>query len=249
MTTSTEWDYSVLAAHYDNRADYCGETLSAMLTLTGLRGGVTVADIGAGTGKLSIPLARAGLLVRAVEPNDAMRSFGIRNCEGMAVTWTEGSGEATGLPDASVSAAFFGSSFNVVDRTKALPECRRIVQPRGWLVCMWNHRVLTDTLQAEIEAVIHDRIPGYSYGSRRADPTPDLEDSNLFDVIHPLEGRFVAPIARTDFMDAWRSHATLQRQAGEDFADVLDAIEKVVPEADIFNVPYETRLWAARFAE
>ena len=94
-----------------------------------------VADIGAGTGKLTKMLLDAKLTVRAVEPNDNMRMYGIQNTAGKSVTWTEGVGESTGLEDNSVQAAFFGSSFNVVDQEKTLEEVARILLPRGWFAC------------------------------------------------------------------------------------------------------------------
>lgn len=248
MSTTVSWDYSSLAAHYDNRADYGSEALDEAIALAGLRSGDAVADIGAGTGKLAVPLARAGLVVHAVEPNAAMRSYGIRNTAEMPVSWSEGTGEATGLDDHCVRAVFFGSSFNVVDRTRALTECRRIVALAGWFGCLWNHRVLSDPTQTRIEDAIRDRIPDYRYGSRREDPTPDLTASGLFDSIHPICHRFVVPMRRSDIINAWRSHATLQRQAGDRFTEVIDAIAAVLPDGERIDVPYETRMWMARFA-
>jgi len=70
-----------------------------------------------------------------------MRAIGIENTNGKSVTWSVGTGEATGLPASSVYAAFFGSSFNVVDQSLALSEVSRILLPKGWFVCMWNHRI------------------------------------------------------------------------------------------------------------
>ena len=59
-------------------------------------GPLRAADIGAGTGKMSELLARAGLLVDAVEPSEAMRAQA-SSIEG--VTWHDGVAEQTGLPN------------------------------------------------------------------------------------------------------------------------------------------------------
>lgn len=78
MVTVT-WDYTEHARHYDMRADYDAGTIRRMLSDMGCEPGATVANIGAGTGKLSKLLMAAGLAVEAVEPNDAMRKRGVAN--------------------------------------------------------------------------------------------------------------------------------------------------------------------------
>lgn len=242
----TEWDYSALAAHYDSRADYAAAALDrAMVGLT-LSRGDRVADIGAGTGKLAKPLAERGLVVHAVEPNDEMRARGVRNTKGLPVTWREGTGEQTGLADASFKAVTFGSSFNVVDQRAALREARRIVEPNGWFCCMWNHRDLDDPLQARIEAIIRRAIPDYDYGSRREDPTPVLTLSGLFDGVQAFSANFQVQMTRVAVIDAWKSHGTVARQAGAKFDAIIDAIAGELQD-DVVPVAYTTRGWYARF--
>ena len=97
-----------------------------------------VADIGAGTGKLKI-LLENGLRVHAVEPNENMKMYGIKNTIGQDVTWTEGIGK-DGLQEKSVYSVFFGSSFNVVDQSKTLDEIGRILIPGGWFSCVESSR-------------------------------------------------------------------------------------------------------------
>ena len=51
-----------------------------------------------------------------------------------------------------------------------------------------------------------------------------------------------------DCVEAWRSHATLQRQAGAAFAVIVDAIAAMLAatgKGEIV-VPYTTRIWLAR---
>ena len=96
--TTVKWDYTDRVEHYDKRADYSTEAIQTLLKKIGAVPGKPVADIGAGMGKLTKLLALHGLIVRAVEPNDAMMTFGIKNTEGMSVTWTKGVGEKTDLP-------------------------------------------------------------------------------------------------------------------------------------------------------
>ena len=243
------WDYTEHALHYDKRADYSGDAIGNLLKAIGCDTSRPVADIGAGTGKLTKELLKQGLTVRSVEPNDAMRTIGIQNTKDLAVTWSVGTGEATGLPAGSVYAVFFGSSFNVVDQKAALAEASRILAPDGWFACMWNHRDLDDPVQQRIELIIKSAIPAYSYGSRREDPTNVINTSGYFADTKSIEGRFEWKMPKEDVIVAWKSHATLKRQAGSDslFESIIAQIASYLDELpEVIEVPYTTRIYFAQ---
>jgi ubiquinone/menaquinone biosynthesis C-methylase UbiE len=240
------WDYTALANSYDKRADYCPKSLDRLYAEAGVEAGSSVADIGAGTGKLAVPLARRGFRVSAVEPNAAMRVLGQRNSQGLPIVWTEGTGEETGLVSGAFDLVTFGSSFNVVDQFKALIEAARLLKSFGTFACMWNHRDLDDPLQAKIEAMIWEQIPGYLYGKRREDPTVIIDASGRFGPVKVIEDKFIVEVSTADFVDAWRSHGTLQRQAGEKFLSIVERIERMLREREILSVPYFTRVWYAK---
>ena len=67
------WDYSEFAAHYDKRADYSENCLDAVFHKVSSDKSYPVVDLGAGTGKLTLPLLHHGYSVIAVEPNENMR--------------------------------------------------------------------------------------------------------------------------------------------------------------------------------
>jgi hypothetical protein len=181
-----------------------------------------------------------------------MRNIGIKNTRGQTVTWSVGTGEATGLPAGSFYAAFFGSSFNVVDQSATLSEVKRILQPRGWFACMWNHRKLDDPIQNRIEGIIKEFIPSYSYGSRRQDPTAVIDSSGYFSPVRSLERTFEWQMPKSDIITAWKSHATLRRQAGEEvtFARIIAEISRYLATLpQNINVPYATRIYFAHLTE
>ena len=243
------WDYTEHAAHYDKRADYSYDAIQELLTATGCTPQTPVAEVGAGTGKLTKELLRHGLTVTSVEPNDAMRAIGIKNTQGQSVTWSVGTGEATGLPSGSAHAVFFGSSFNVVDQKATLAEVKRVLFPHGWFGCMWNHRNLNDPVQKKIEAIIRASIPSYSYGLRREDPTSVIDSSGHFTPTKSMSGDFVWDMLKSDIIVAWKSHATLRRQAGSDavFDKIIAEISKyLAPMPEKIDVPYTTRIYYAR---
>ena len=102
---------------------------------SGQDGPLRAADIGAGTGKMSELLARAGLLVDAVEPSEAMRAQA-SSIEG--VTWHDGVAEQTGLPNDMYDIVVFAQSWHWVDSERAGLEVERILAPGGALGIVWN---------------------------------------------------------------------------------------------------------------
>lgn len=248
----TEWDYTDLAEAYLKRPDYAQNAIEAMLKIAGVKKGMQVCDIGAGAAHLTLKLAEYGLNVYAVEPNDAMRANGIkRTSQYKNVRWFEGIGEHTGMDDDNFNLVTFGSSFNVCDRQKALIETKRILKAGGWFACMWNHRDLSDPLQKEIENILKEEIPDYSYGTRREDQTQVINQSGLFSDVVYLEGNVVHEILAEDFIEGWKSHGTVQRQSKEKFLSVNNKIQKLVESKGVeyVKVPYTTRIWMASLLE
>ncbi len=121
----------------------------------GLRPGARVADIGSGTGLLSQLFLRAGCEVWGVEPNADMRLAGERSLAGEAAFHSlEGRAERTGLPAASVDFVTAGQSFHWFDAPAARTEFRRILRPPGWVVLVWNERLVEGRFLEEFEALL-----------------------------------------------------------------------------------------------
>ena len=245
----TEWDYTILADAYLRRPDYADLAIDAMLSIVGAKKDDKCCDVGAGVAHLTLMLARRGLNIVAVEPNDAMRTNGMRRSKSFAnVRWHEGIGEDTGQGAKSFDLVTFGSSFNVCDRKKGLEEAARILKPRGWFVCMWNHRQLEDPIQARIEEIIAAKVGGYSYGARREDQTAIIDSSGLFGEVIHLDSRVIHEQTIEECITAWLSHATLERQAKSEFSNIVDDIKFFLQSLDKskIKIPYSTNIWMAQ---
>lgn len=245
----TEWDYTDLADAYLKRPDYAQSAIDRMLATAGIKPGGIVCDVGAGAAHLTIKLAEYGLRVYAVEPNDAMRKNGRKRTEEFPdVKWQEGVGEATGMEAGKFDLVTFGSSFNVCNRQEALQESSRILKQAGWFACMWNHRDLTDPLQSGIEDILKAHIKDYGYGTRREDQSEVIRESGLFEEVIYIEGAVRHQILAEDFIEGWKSHGTVYRQAKEKFDLINKEIREFVEsqEKEYIEVPYTTRVWMAR---
>lgn len=246
----TEWDYTNLAEAYLRRPGYAPEAISKMLEVSGVKPGDRACDIGAGAAHLTLELAKFGLNICAVEPNDAMRANGVkRTTEYNNVIWIEGVGEHTSLASGQFRLVTFGSSFNVCDRQQALEETVRLLAPGGYFACMWNHRNLNDHIQVGIEDIIKRNIPDYSYGTRREDQTEVIDKSGLFETVQFISGNVTHKISADDFIEGWKSHGTLQRQSSELFEKIVSEIRSYVKENtqnNVISVPYTTRIWMAK---
>ena len=92
-------DFSELAKQYVNRPAYNDNLLDFILksVLPSEKSNIKIAEVGAGTGKLTRMLLDRNFNVSAVEPNDSMRSEGIKYTDKYDIEWKKGTGEKTGL--------------------------------------------------------------------------------------------------------------------------------------------------------
>jgi SAM-dependent methyltransferase len=97
-----------------------------------------VADIGAGTGKLTRQLVADGREVVAVDPDAAMLR-GLHDAVPGVPTFV-GSAERLPLPEASVDTAVFAQAWHWVEPVAASAEVGRVVRPGGRLGLIWNVR-------------------------------------------------------------------------------------------------------------
>jgi SAM-dependent methyltransferase len=102
------------------------------------RDGLRVADVGAGTGKLTRTLAGLGHEVVAVDP-----SAGMLEALRAAVPGTPtfiGTAEQLPLPDGSVDAVTFAQAWHWVEPDAALRDVARVLRPGGVLGIAWHVR-------------------------------------------------------------------------------------------------------------
>ncbi|AXP09027.1 class I SAM-dependent methyltransferase [Campylobacter hepaticus] len=244
-----KWDYTKHAKFYSYRPNYAPKTIDMLIKLIGKKD-IRVADIGAGTGNLSIMLLERGCEVISVEPNDAMREIGVDRTKGENITWVRAVANNSTLESGTFDWVTFGSSFDVIDRNESLQEAYRLLKKEGYFTCMWNHRDLNDPIQKIAEDTILEFVPNYTRGTRREDQRPVIENrKDLFDNIVYTEEDFYFHQSIENYINAWKSvknkYWDVATKEGEELLNnIMNKIKERLPKE--FSIKYTTRTWSAK---
>jgi SAM-dependent methyltransferase len=193
------------------RPEYPPAAIDALAARLGAAPGRCIVDLGAGTGKLTLPLLATGSDVVAVEPMPSMRE---QLQARVADEWRDhldvidASAEQLPLADGGVDGAAAAQAFHWFDPVPALAEVHRILAPGGWFAVVHNRRDLTTGPQAALEDLLR---------AHRAD-TPSWVDTSWSDPLETAEG--FAPPELLTFHNVQRLH-------GEDFVGRVASVSFV----------------------
>lgn len=248
-------DFTKLTKDYANRPGYSLEVLRMIGRNAGMdRRDFWVADVGAGTGKLTENLCELGLKGCAVEPNDAMREEGIKTFESNnSFVWSKGFAEHTGLSESSFDWVLMGSSFHWANTEEALTEFHRILKPGGFFTAIWNPRNIEgNELHEKIEKMISSEVPELkrvSSGSKSniGDIEGKLLSTDYFGNLVFVEASYDIRMSKERYLGAWRSVNDIQAQAGpERFEKIMKNIEDIIAPYSEIVVPYKSRAWTVQ---
>jgi SAM-dependent methyltransferase len=123
-------------AYERGRPTWAPEAVALLGTELGLGPGRVVADVAAGTGKLTRLLVPSGAAVVAVEPVAEMARVLRRSVPGVPVARSVA--ERLPLADGSVDGVVVAEAFHWFDAPLALGEIRRVVRAGGGMALLWN---------------------------------------------------------------------------------------------------------------
>lgn len=239
---------------YDaTRPDYPAETVTAALgRVDGT--GLVVADIGAGTGKLTAPLYRRGAEVIAVEPALAMRQqceATMRSSETLGEVngrsqWSimEGTAESTGLADGSVHVVTYAQCWHWVDADEAIREAARILRPSGRLAIVanqmdvtvsWVHRLTRIMRSGDVLRPEHTPQLGSDF------TVPKLHRSDFMVKMRPCEIMALARTRSSYLKSNLRNRQKMQENLRWYLHDCLKFDDE-----DVVSLPYYALTWTAQ---
>jgi SAM-dependent methyltransferase len=237
----------VAEAYERGRPRYPSHLVAEIVRAAG--GGPRLLDVGAGTGRLSGPLLRAGYDVVAVEPLDGMRAILARTLG--AERALAGQAEALPLAAASVDGAVCSDAWHWFDGARSADELHRVVRPGGGVViCI----LLLDDDQRpswadESDAVMRPLWQAAQHPSRNGPRRPDGIDGHPG--FEPIERRYVPFVHRTDrdgILAHYQSMSAIATLDPARRADVLARLEAILLShgVDAIDIPHNAELWVTR---
>lgn len=251
MSSPTIDRFSARADKYDAyRPRYPQGVIDLLVAECGLTRNSIIADVGSGTGILSHLFLQNNNKVFGIEPNMRMRLMGEERLIGYSnFTSVNGSAEATTLPDKSVNFVIVGQAFHWFDRRQTKQEFNRILKRAGWVVLLWNERLLdsspfliayedlllrygTDYQSVRPETVITEIAPFYAPQKFQLRVLPNFQDLDR----ESLRGRLCSMSYTPE-----PGHPSFQRMMND-----LDAIFRSCHSGGRVRMEYETKVYYGR---
>jgi ubiquinone/menaquinone biosynthesis C-methylase UbiE len=233
------------------RPGYPAAVLALLRTECSLRPGHVIADIGSGTGFLSELFLKNGNRVYGVEPNAEMRRAGeeyLASYDGFSSI--EGSAESTTLGDSSVDFVATGQAFHWFEQNATRREFARILKPDGWVVVLWNERLIDSTpFLREYEDLL--RKFGTDY-SRVNESYPRQEQMRSFFQDQPYRQQKIPNFQVFDFeglAGRVRSSSYMPAKDHPNFAPMMAELDRVFrahQQDGAVRMEYLTRLYFGR---
>jgi SAM-dependent methyltransferase len=208
-----------------------------------------VADVGSGTGFLAERFVEFGCDVTGVEPNAAMRGAGDDYlCGRQNFRSVDATAESTGLPKASFDLVTAGQAFHWFEPKRTRKEFRRILQPPGWIVLVWNSRPVTQSpVAGEYESILEELHHDYRQVAEK-NTRPETMDGFLGNSATLAHVRFPNPQSYTWEQLRGRalssSYAPLPSDRRHEwFVNALRALYDLRQEDGALAFMYETNLY------
>jgi SAM-dependent methyltransferase len=234
------------------RPGYPLEVLSILRQECGLTPARVIADVGCGTGLLTLLFLQNGNPVFGVEPNDAMRAQA-EDClsDYLRFTSVAGRSEATTLPDASVDFVTVAQAIHWFEPQATSAEFARLLRPDGWLAIVRNNRRTTTAgVAQEAEAALREVRRQPAHGEGRW----DLSDDTLVAYFGPGGWQVrtcdhAQELDEARFLGLWESRSTFPAPGepghGEAMAE-LTAVFARHQRGGFVTVEYETEVYFGR---
>ncbi|WES64984.1 class I SAM-dependent methyltransferase [Microbacter sp. GSS18] len=234
---------AVADVYESGRPEYPSEAVAWLLEPVRREGRVLrVADVGAGTGKLTRVAVEFGAQVVAVDPDPAMLAA-LRE-QVIGVPTFVGSAESMPLPDHSLDALLYGQAWHWVEPGAASAEAARVLRAGGVLGLIWNVRDERELWVRRLNAVMK--------GSRAEQmlAAGDPPVAAPFDGVEHARWSWRRAMTRDELFALARSRSHVITASESERARIEDGLELLLDEVgavgdDPVELPYVTHAYRA----
>jgi SAM-dependent methyltransferase len=234
------------AAYQRARPAYPAEAVAALADRLRIVAGSRVADLGAGTGKLTALLLPTGAAVYALEP---VIEMGLQLAGSLPrVPLVAATAERIPFADGSFDAVLAAQAFHWFDGPAALGEIHRVLRPGGGLGLVWNVRDHATPWVAEMSAIVDsygDAIRRHESGEWRS----AFDGDTRFGPLEMAEFRNVQVVDEAHVLDRVASTSFIAMMPDADRATVLQRVRDLLashPDTrgqERFEFPHLTRIY------
>ncbi len=207
---------------YDRaRPEYPDGLFEALVAAAGLRPGDRLLEVGSGTGRATLPLARRGFSITALEPGHNLAVLVRQNLEEFDVNVVEASFESWEA-DGDFALVLAATSWHWIDPAVRYAKAWRVLRPGGHLALWSASHVFPDggdQLFRQLQSVydeIGEGIPQNAPWPRPgelADDRADIEATGLFEVvdIRPFDWESIYDAdGYIELLDTFSGHISMQ---------------------------------------
>jgi ubiquinone/menaquinone biosynthesis C-methylase UbiE len=150
------------AKYYDSLPRFSSNIYDYFENELGIKNAI-VADIGAGTGRVTIDLLERGNKVYAVDPDENMRKICTQKCSSYKNNYISIKGNAvnTHIKDKSIDYVICSQSFHCFDEEKFKKECQRILKNKNNVIILWYRVDFNNPIIAEMLKSIKENYKNY----------------------------------------------------------------------------------------
>ena len=233
--------FGAVAAAYDRGRPSYPRDVAAWLAGGQERGGLTVLELGAGTGRLTEQLVALGHVVHATDPDQQMLAVLRERLPG--VRTSVAGAEELPAADRGYDVVVAAQSFHWFDHDRALPEVARVLKPGGHLSLVWHQRDVRIPWVRKLARILGPESP-------LEELTRPLADSDLFDDAEEQTFKHWHGLDRESIVDytcSLSSVSTLPEAERERLlAEVMALYDDYGRGMDGMQLPYRTSCFRAR---
>jgi protein-L-isoaspartate O-methyltransferase len=228
------------AEAYDRfRRPYPDEVFADLVSSAGIRAGSRVLEIAPGTGQLSVPLARLGVELVAVELGPSLAAIARRNLAPFPRASVEvGAFEEWSPPAVPFDAVVCATAFHWLDPNVRFARCAAALRPGGALAIISTHHVAGGSHAFHVESQRLYVGAGLAEDENFSPPAaeelppsyPELDGDPAFTQVertwHPIERHFTA----AEYVGLLRTDSLVARVSEPGRQAFLDGIGQIIEE-------------------